>query len=296
MDVAILGAGIDGLLAAHAVSQSGHKPIIYGDEDSAVESSPVGVYRHIVRAEVPGITIGDDSWYILLKPDHQPPYSMQFLNEFGYAYCEKVYGKDYDDYIDKYPVKEFEDVCSVQSILGWNVGPVYEKLWDLYGDYIQYQWVTPKWYKQVSLRTDFDLVLNTMPMTKWCGGGAADVGHHTFPCVYFWTTNDAPYGPIKHGEIYLSGDKDIPHYLQANVWGIKIVEWPENRKPPIPGIMRAARPLGTTCDCDKRIYKFINLGQDACWDHTQLIHDSYHRTLDIIEEQENKPKQLEMDL
>lgn len=293
MDIAVLGAGLDGLLAAHAVSQSGHKPVIFGSEDDQFSFN--GFNSLLLRREIPGITDTADSWSINIQPDAQAKeQETDYFNGFGVRYEYKVFGgSDFDDYSEVYTLHELEDMYLRDVIIAYNASKAYMRLFDLYHDQIGYQWLAPKWYTKKSIRHDYDLVINTMDSTKWCAGSSGGVGHHRFPCVYYWTTNDAPYGPLKIGDVYLSDDPERPHYLQANIFGNKIVEWPESQDPPIPGIFRATRPLQKICNCDKELYDFINIGTMATWDHNWNPDDSYYSTIDAISDHLSTPQQLE---
>lgn len=293
MDIAILGAGIDGLLAAHAAVCAGYKPVIYGEEDS--QYNPIGVAAHLVRKEIPGITEHLTPDYFITMVDTQDqPGSVESLVDIGMDYHRKVFGKDFEDYAEKYTLQEFDDLVNPNNYIGFDVDQVYSKLWDLYGGHITYQWITPSWYKKYNLRHDYDIIFNTLPMHRWC---ATQTGtNHTFQCIYYWTMYNAPYGPFKKGDIYLSADPNKPHYMQANLFGDYIVEWPEDKPAPFTGAVRAPRPLGTTCDCHVNVYDFYNVGALASWDHTMPIHQSFYRPLALIEAEANQPQQLDLPL
>jgi hypothetical protein len=286
VDVAVLGAGLDGLLAAHAATREGHRAVIYGDEEAAFTID--GANNRIVRKNIPGITEQMVPSTIGVNPDSPPPFTPEFINEFATEYARKVFGKDFDEYSDKYMLREFDDVCDPDPLFAYNADEIYQKLYDLYYSHIQYQWLTPKWYLKSGVSHDYDMVINTLPMTKWCQGA----GGHIFQHVYYWTTNYAPYGPLREGEIYLCSD-DRPHYIQANLWGSLVVEWPEKHKPPM-AVTKAIRPLGKLCDCDQRVFRFHNIGAMANWTHGWHIHDSFEIVQEVLGQKMRQPQQLDL--
>lgn len=295
MDIAILGTGIDALLAAHAVSNMGHTPVIFGDEDSPKEES---FDIKFLRSDIPGIT--DDITPSIIKVSPNCIYipDSEFIFDFTANYTRKVFGdKDFESYAAEFPLSEFRDFLSLQLegqqyIDGWKPSTIWSKLWDMYEGYVNYQWVTPGWYRAAKVREKFDLVINTLSMPAWCKAQTS-TGHHIFKCSYYWMDDEPPFGPLHCGTILLDHTEEHAHYLQANLWGEWIVHWPETNKPPT-AAKRTTRPLGTNCDCAESKLGFINVGSYATWDHRAYLHHSYYKILELLEDMEKQPRQLEL--
>lgn len=293
MDVAILGAGLDGLLAAWAVSNNGYTPAIFDtDEDGENYYSHNAQY---LRQPIPGLTDNISSEKITTSPNIPAPYSTPELKKFAINYHRKVYNEnDFDTFARRYELAEYNDACSIDDELCcYSVEDVFDELWDYYDERVQIQWLSSQWYVDTKFRCDYDLVINTLPMPRWCKGFSTT--GHKFPSIYYWSSNEAPFGPLKSGTILLTSNHDQVHYLQANLFGHWTVHWPERSKPPIPGIEKMCRPLGKDCTCDK-VLDFVNIGQLANWDHTIPIHNSYFDVMKLIAKLKSNPFQLKLEI
>jgi len=291
VEIGILGAGIDGLLAAHAAVQSGHHVVIYADEEQPYVIC--GARAHLVERDIPYITDSfEQAVLIAIRPQDKVADSIQAL-DFHEAYRAKVFGpEDAEFYMDGFMLTELSDCSSL--IKAYNAQNVYSTLFEIYSSHIHYQWVTPKWYAKTNVRHDHDIIINTLDGEKWCIGNERREKSHIFSRSFFWYTNYAPFGPVQQNVILLDASDDVQHYLQANLFGKWIVEWPhDKRPPPLDSLYIGTRPLGTDCDCQKT-YDFINIGQMAQWNHSKKIHDSYYNTIDFIEQYQMPPIQLDL--
>lgn len=282
MDVAILGSAIDGLLAAHAATQAGCRVVIYGDGETPFHFMTMA--RRYISKQIPGCPTQFTFANFELTRHNGDPDIDYFLKVVGQ--------EDYEDYIDKYALSEFEDVDKdVHSIC--DAVKVHEFLQQIYEGHIQYQWITPKWYNKVQLKHDYDIIINTTDITKWCRGEQVQL-NHKFPCINFWaSTNNPPFVVNVPNSIILESDPEIPHYMRANLFGKTYVEWPEFCRPPGYDNVKLRRMLKSNCDC-QQTYGLHAVGAFAKWDHTVRVEDSYFDTVDIIEKYKNNPQQLDL--
>lgn len=285
MDIAVLGAGLDGLLAAHAIVLMGHKPVIFGD--TKVVEPYIG--SRVITRDIPSLDLlhMDICTRPNMDADETDDMSPEAIEEFAINYCTKVFGpEDVDFYIDKYGLQELNNCLAPDYSIGMDPWAAWQQLIGLYTGNINAVDVTQDWYKKTSVRHDFDMVFNTMPLNRWCAGTSSGLGH-IFMCTSYWSTVNAPFGPMGQGMILLDSDKYKPHYLQANLWGRHVVEWPLGHKPLL-AVTKQIRPLDSNCDCAERYHDFINVGHMGEWDHNTTFDDTFYDVIDAIE----RPRQL----
>jgi hypothetical protein len=94
---------------------------------------------------------------------------------------------------------------------------------------------------------------------------------------------DAPergrYAPFRVAEqtVVCSGDLDQGWYRASNIFGYTTVEWPADRKPPIPDLGEVTKPTHHNCTCWVSFPKFVTLGRYGSWDKSKLSHTAFYQ-------------------
>lgn len=256
--VLVLGCGPAGLFAAHAAALSGHDVIIYSKKR---RSHMYGAqYLHY---PIPGLRHDNKSFMV----DYR-------LEGETWEYAEKVYG-------DSVP---FE--VSPEKYLGlqpaWNIREAYAVVWELYEGRIIYLTVEPEFMQ--TFINSFDLVINTIPSDRFC----KDTERHTFRYRNVWAIGDAPdkgqlapkLAPLN--TVICNGEGDVGWYRASNIDGWCTVEWPEDRKPPIEGVVSVTKPIDNNCDCWDDTGKYWRAGRFGLWRKDVLAHHAYWWTFEAF--------------
>ncbi|AHN84081.1 oxidoreductase [Mycobacterium phage Hawkeye] len=266
--VAILGCGPSGLLVAHAAAMLGWDFRIYSKKRKSFLFG--SQYLH---EPIPGMT--------------DPVAAIVTYNLVGTAegYRQKVYGNTYDGTVSP------EDLN--HDHYAWNIRTTYDKLWNAYEleiedcNIVQSQWLGHNplsrggLFSELSGKTH-DLVISTVPRKIWAQPG--DV----FASQKVWAIGDAPelgqkvpFEPKTDNTIICDGTSDIGWYRLSKVFGYTTIEWPQNHKPPIPGMAEVEKPLwhNSTAASD-----FIHLGRYGAWQKGVLTTDVFHQALNILGE------------
>lgn len=263
----VLGCGPAGLFAAHGLVRNGWAVEIYSN---ARKSQLFGAqYLH---EPIPGLT-----------PDVDPVTVKYTLAGDVAGYREKVYG--------------INQVTTSVELLGrehnaWDIRATYDAAWDAYGHLINDHEVTPQFLgisrvdgpppppRTVIYLTQFDVVINSIPLPRLC----YKTDMHQFHGIDVWAYGDAPargqYVPYRPAAntVECNGLPDTGWYRAANVYGQATVEWPQGRKPPLPGIASVTKPLYTTCDCYRNggyPVNWVNVGRYGSWTKGVLSHHAY---------------------
>lgn len=255
--IAILGCGPAGLMAAHAVAMSGQDLVIL----SKPEKSRLGGAQFL-HAPIPGIT-------------EQQPDRMIMYRKRGdeTTYRDKVYG---DEYV---PFTSFAGVSDGETQAAWNLGEAYDRLWEQYGGHVNEQNVSPHWLTEHI--DDFALVFSTVPLPMICKVRAGlEAGFHSFRVQEIALTTEPYVNDIEPDTIVYDGTKDRSWYRASLLFGVHGTEW-SCGPPPVPGIIRDRKPIGTTCTCflDQSV---IRLGRRGTWMKGVLTHDAFLGALEVF--------------
>lgn len=255
MKVAILGCGPAGLMAAHAVDESGNTPIIY----SRKQKSPLYGAQYLHKP-IPGITPRDEHVTIdyMMRGD---------VN----AYRRKVYGQMWDGTVSPEDLEEQHEA--------WDIRATYDLLWDAYRDEIEDVDIDPAGVHFISSRSDIGLTINTIPLSAICHQG------HTFRATEVIAAGDAPDLGINVGSIYhcppdtviCNGEESPSWYRISRIFDHTTVEWPQFIKPPIPTASKVLKPLGHNCDCWPNL---ACVGRYGAWEKGVLSHTAYEQTIE----------------
>lgn len=256
----ILGSGPAGLLAAHAASQSGYlvdivstrgKSDLYGAQYLHEFVPGLGEIR---SAEIRHSMIG--------SPDD---------------YRTKVYGTDWDGIVSP---QQYDGVQKV-----WDIRQAYEALWSLYGSRVAHAAVSSSKLDRESddLLERYDAIISSIPVKSIC----AKQGDHKFTEGAIYAVGDAPdlgqFSPIPTPEdsVVCNGDLTVSWYRTSRIFGHSTAEWPATgrKRPPITGVARVTKPLGTDCDCFPWMTR---VGRYGTWTKGILSHDAYFDTVKLL--------------
>lgn len=265
---AVLGCGPTGLFAAHALIQNGWDVTIYSKKR---KSHMYGAqYLH---APIPGLT-----------PADADPITIKYRLEGSVAdYSQKVYGS--------MPVHASPEALRPEHY-AWDIRAAYDKAWELYQHLVidqevsseflgwaQWSGINPTALQQRIDPNRFQYVLSSIPAPQMC------YSKHIFHSATVWAMGDAPdrgqYVPYRPqgNTVECNGTRDVGWYRAANVFGHATVEWPGNRKPPLPAIAAVTKPVYTDCICyrgaDRRDFIYIPIGRYGTWEKSVLTHHSY---------------------
>lgn len=237
-DVAIIGCGPAGLLAAHAVEQAGGHPVIYSKQASPSPTAR-GVFLH--RA-IPELT----------REQHDAMISIVGLGS-SRGYANKVYGDpdaptSFNTYTNRY-------------VEGWALAPVYQALWDRYGERVVEVEISATGARQ--LVELYDIVINTAPASALC----QLPGRHAFPRRRIWVRPGCPAGMTEQTVLY-NGDPAFPWYRSHRLFGVEATEYSWWQATAREGM----KVMPTTCDCQPKI---VRAGRWGRWEPGVLLHHAY---------------------
>jgi hypothetical protein len=236
-DVAIIGCGPAGLLAAHAVWQAGHTPHIYSDQ---AVPSPVhgGVYLH---QRIPGVHLDD-------IPDGRVTFRKMGKAE---GYATKVYGHA--------QAPTSWERLAVGQHPAWRLATTYGALWASWGETVQVLAVGPQ--QAAALAANYPVVLNSAPLHHLCYGG------HQFPERPVWYLDTAPPWVGWNVMVY-NGDLRTRWFRTSAVFGHRLTEYPCE----VDGARVGRKVLLTDCTCHPDI---IRIGRWGEWRPGVLLHHAY---------------------
>src|SRR4051812_13279456 len=280
--VAVLGSGPAGLLAALAVKHAGQDPIIFAKGEKSAMFGAMYLHRAI-----PGIH----------EQDH-PDFDIDVMkvgSKEGYAY--NVYG-------DRDAPCSWEQFESGYTP-GWDLRKTYDFLWDEMLPKIRVFELNAQHIG--SICANYPLVLSTMPAPAYCVQG------HTFEKQDIWVVhgegthliedvNDGNimyYNGIPHdGSFRAQVDEDIDsdedhqytighdwyRFSQINryqAWEFPREpngEWEGGSSPPLASgrtLSEGIKPLRNNCTCFTGYKSFVRLGRFGQWRKGVLTHHAY---------------------
>jgi hypothetical protein len=262
INVAIIGSGPSGLLAAHAASLYGHIPSIFS---KTKEPSPHAAATFLHRS-IPDLTDG--------RPD-----SSIKISKLGSerVYAEKVYG----DPERKTSWAKFRDGYHD----AWALAPAYEDLWGMYSGAITELEITPT--EAHGLQASYPLVFNTAPLPCLCESHL-----HRFDYEELWIVPGAPDYVERNMMIY-NGFPPDPERMgwgtdawtrSSDIFGTRSTEFrrplggavvynhPETGTPTVLARPNGQKVVETNCNCHPNI---VRAGRWGTWKPGILIHQAF---------------------
>lgn len=256
MNVAILGCGPAGLIAAHSAVTLGHDVVILSRR---VRSETFGaMYLH---EPIPAISQG--------KPEMMIEVS-KTGTKWGYA--ESVYGNR------EAPVSW--DKFEPGPTPGWNLKTAYAELWSRYSDLILNTDITPESIAGLK----YDRIFNTIPARAICLDWT-----HRFDLVKIVVVHGP--NPREDNVMWYNGSdfSGSPRwYRYSRINRYESWEFSEQRAPlslPTAELARGLRvsagikPLSTDCDCHPHV---VRLGRFGKWNKNVFTHHAYQEVIDAL--------------
>jgi hypothetical protein len=249
-EICVLGAGPSGLLAAKAVEDLGHEPVIYAIKKKSNTGGAIYIHEPL-----PGLTG--------VAPDAYVTFHKLGTRE---GYARKVYGhEDADCSWDDFP----EGVKPA-----WSMRETYDLLWRRYESQVIDKVVTADMVGQLLLR---HVVISTIPAPAICLGN-----QHWFeqkdiwvrrdfnlrnpgmldPCIVY--NGDPAYGWYRASSLFGHGAMEFGHHVENAAYGFK--------------------PIRTNCDCHSDNGTLIRAGRFGTWKKGVLIHHTYNQVSEALQE------------
>lgn len=247
--IAVLGCGPAGLMAAQAVALTGGMLVLFSEK---AEPSKLGGAQFLHKP-IPGIN--DE------EPDALITYRVRGDEE---TYRRKVYGEE------PVPFTSFANVKDGETQPAWNLIETYEKLWDKFEPHINVGKIGPTWFDEMG---EFTHVFSSIPLPAICKAraGLVPAFHHFHSqSVNICTRQFAD--DIPDNTIVYDGTMDRRWYRASRIFDVHGTEWSAHTPPPPVGdIIKATKPVATTCDCHPQVTR---VGRNGTWTKGMLTHDA----------------------
>lgn len=266
MEVAVLGCGPAGLLAAEALVQNGHQPVIYSRK---VKSQMFGAM--FLHAPIPDVTP--------LEPEFDIDIIKTGTKE---GYAKNVYGDP------SHPVSWDLIPDNDEQMRGWNLRAAYDKLWDRHQHLIVDQDLDRT--ALLWMQEKYPIIYSSIPVKAYC----AHLGHE-FKEQKIWVV----HGDGSEHMIEGVNDHDIMYYNgypeDGSVDGVEGFSWYrysqinkyqcwehscEPQRTWIEGwyqLSEGIKPISTTCTCFSH---FRRIGRFGRWEKGQLTHHAFHQVFE----------------
>lgn len=252
-DVAVLGCGPAGLMAAHAAHHMEANVTIFSKT-----TKQSGMYgAQYLHKPIPGVPPGE-------RVDVN--YTLQGEHD---GYRNKVYG---DEDVEVSPLTLLEEHPA------WDIRATYNWLWTEYESEIVERELdfASVW----DLAYDFDFIVSTIPRPVLCRAN-----RHKFISADIWAAGEAPFEQrlnivkVPNNTVICNGEPDVDWYRASMIFGAKTIEWPIERKPTGVWVARVRKPLRNNCDCHNSV---LHVGRYGAWKKGVLSHEAYDETYKAI--------------
>jgi len=244
--IAVLGCGPSGLLAAHAVALQGLDPVIY----SVRQKSRMGGAQY-VHNPIPDLTSAD--------PDGMLEFQKIGTKE---GYAAKVYGSE--------TAATSWDIFPEGAVPAWQMLGMYDELWEMYSSRIIDLDIRPSLVHDI--KAAYGVVLSTVPLRAICE--RPDVHEFRSKTVWFRTKGDIPTG--KNLIIY-NGDPHEGWYRFSSLWGHLSYEFGH----PVRDAFEGIKPLHNDCTCHEGITR---LGRFGKWQKGVLVTDAFQEARNAMQQ------------
>ncbi len=265
MNIAVLGCGPAGLLAAHASTLNDHSVTIF----SRKERSKIHGAQYI-HEPIPELCEGDPTEVSFTK----------IGDEAGYAY--KVYGATNHE-------TSWHAFGGIHR--AWPMSGVYSLLWAKYASLIESCEFGPQQMRELLNADMYDLVFCSLPRQAVCEhqeGGPDELAHQFNSARVMF----APYCNLGLDNVVMySGRDSEPWYRTSRLFGHDWTEYgtydPINEEPrdfdPLPEGWRVGiKPTTTDCDCFDGYHKLVRIGRFGQWSKRVLVTDAFADALEAL--------------
>lgn len=243
MKVAILGCGPAGLAAAHAAAGLVDQVDIYAPKEQTPQRGPIMLHRPI-----PGIN------------DSQPD---------GYVRQIVIGGSILD-----YRLRLYGDInIAINGDIlepgfhTWRVPSTYDKMWELYSNFIHGWEVSPEEVDDIA--KEYDLVVSTAPAPVLC----RSPGWHEFRCADVAIRLQASYPDQPPNTVIYNSYENISWVRSSRIFEAEVTEWKPEDAPGDAFIIH--KPLSTDCTCHPTVLKTGRMGK---WHNETWIDHAYYET------------------
>jgi hypothetical protein len=247
VNIAVLGCGPAGLIAADELDTFGHKVTILSKKQKSVISGAQFIHKNI-------------GWYLPLDPD--------FIIEVSKAGTAQGYATNvYGDPLAKTSWANFQE----GDLPGWSMQSAYTILWNLWNGKIIDIEITP--YLIGDLLERYDRVFSTVPLRTICHSG------HTFTSQKVYIVHQEPSSIQKNVMYYNGKSPNEGGYLwyrfsrleKYESWEYSEYNWLWGGASDISSlpVQQIWKPLSTNCDCHPGL---IRIGRYGEWDKRVLTH------------------------
>jgi hypothetical protein len=251
--IAVLGCGPAGLLAAHAALISGHEPRIF----SVKRKSPLAGTQYL-HESIPNLT---DS-----EPDGVVRYIKRGTQQ---GYAQKVYGTP-DAHVSWNKFHEGDHDF-------WDMKRMYDELWDTFDDSITDYQIGARTIPE--LLKNYPLVINSIPAPKIC-----ENLDHSFRNQTIWVSDkltDADAELLLSMNTIVYDGTHEKHWYRASLIGGKVAVETTKEGMSDHGWSYGHKPITTDCDCHPRLHR---VGRFGCWKKGVLSHHAFWDTIKIMDQ------------
>lgn len=270
-EVAVLGAGPAGLLAAHAAERKGWSVHIFTAPDEFGEPKKSELHGcQYLHSSIPRLTYTIDGMPV-----------RYLLDGSAEGYRRKVYG---DNWAGQVSPDEFGPE---KDHYAWDLRRAYDELWDRWRPHMLSRTFTPA---IAAMTYSWHRVLCTVPAPALC----LQPEDHKFVTQDIWamgtpsipegSSRSEPYWTLPYtapdNTVQCNGEDAPRWYRAATVFGASTIEWPAGPKPPISGVVAVKKPLSTDCECHVG-KRWVRLGRYGKWQKGVLVHTAFEEVLDL---------------
>lgn len=249
--VGVLGCGPAGLLAAHGVGMAGQPLSVHSQPVKSVQGG-----AQFLHQAIPGLT------------DTEPHYRIKYeLLGTSIGYREKVYGLEGGTNPDFVSMDNVHDQ-QMQDV--WDLGLVYEDLWEAFGFAVNEAEINGKWMAEHG--NEFKLIISTIPKPALCIDP-----RHKFEAQTIYIDPVVPTHLAPNTIVY-NGEPSPSWYRASRIGEAGGTEYSE-RTPAPPGVERfpVKKPIRTDCDCWPNV---LHVGRYGAWKKGILVHHAYEAAVE----------------
>lgn len=257
MKVAVLGAGTDGLIAAHACQQAGVSPQVY----SRKVKTKVGGAQYLDRA-IPGLN----------RPDKPETIIHHLVRGDEFAYRRKVYSA----HPSLTEISERADVYNGMREPAWSLRRAYNELWGRWESQVLDNEIDVRFVAK--LLDGHDLVFSTVPLMSICSHRSG--AYHNF---HLRQSLIAPVmlEKLVSDTVVWDGTRTSAWFRTSLVFGEVATEWPAGAPvPTLDKLMKVTMPIASDCNCWPSV---VRLGRYGAWSRKEDTSEVFTRVISTLE-------------
>lgn len=259
MNVAVLGYGPAGLIAAKVLMDEGHDVEVIGAGGKSIIGGAQYLHENV------------------MNPHNTKPEGYIDFLKMGRRdlYAQKVYGdQSVDVSWDHYS----------GCVEAWALRPVYDQLWEFFADKLIHDTFNGISLGGLVNTERYEMIFSSIPASALC----LFPSHHTFPRVNIALVPYSPVNDLQNVVLY-SGRGCDPWYRTSCIFGEPWTEFgaaqverlgqatyvfddtfedAEDGAHQYP-VHRGFKPMGTDCDCHPEV---VRIGRFGLWDRQILLH------------------------